>query len=185
MLILSPRAVDRLLSYTPPWPLPKIFRLTNKGKLIKGIFEGATINTPGMLALEDYLDALKWAKDIGGLQGMMKRADDNTSAIAAWVARTNWIDFLCTDENLRSNTSVCLKITDAKIAALESADQWVFVKKMVAMLEQEGAAFDLGAYKDAPPGLRIWAGSTIERSNLEALFPWLDWAFEQASGEQA
>ena len=189
MLILSPRAVARLLSYTPPWPMPKIFRLTKAGKdgneLIKGIFAGATINTPGMLALEDYLDALKWATEIGGLQGMIKQADDNTSAIADWVARTPWIDFLCNDENLRSNTSVCLKITDAKIAAMESADQWVFVKKMVALLEQEGAAFDLGAYKDAPPGLRIWAGSTVERSNLEALFPWLDWAFEQASSEQA
>ena len=157
MLILSPRAVARLESYTQPWPMPKIFRLAKYAqggnKLIKGIFEGATINTPGMLALEDYLDALKWASEIGGLQGMIGRADDNTSAIADWVARTHWIDFLCTDENLRSNTSVCLKITDSKIAAMESADQWVFVKKMVALLEQEGAAFDLGAYKDAPSGI--------------------------------
>ena len=189
MLILSPRAVARLESYTPPWPMPKIFRLAKYAEggntLIKGIFEGATINTPSMLALEDYLDALKWVANLGGLQAMIARADDNASAIADWVAKTDWVDFLCTDENLRSNTSVCLKITDSKIAALENADQWVFVKKMVALLDQEGAAYDLGAYKDAPAGLRIWAGSTVERSNLEALFPWLDWAFEQASSELA
>ena len=189
MLILSPRAVARLESYTPPWPLPKIFRLAKYAEggntLIKGIFEGATINTPSMLALEDYLDALKWVAELGGLQAMIARADDNASAIADWVTKTDWVDFLCADKNLRSNTSVCLKLTDSKIAAMENADQWVFVKKMVALLDQEGAAYDLGAYKDAPAGLRIWAGSTVERSNLEALFPWLDWAFEQASSELA
>jgi len=177
MLVLSPRAVARLESYTPGWPLPKIFRLTNKGKLIKGIFEGATINTPSMLAVEDYVGALEWVKSLGGLSAVMARADDNTSAIASWVDKTDWIDFLCADEALRSNTSVCLKITDPDIAAMETADQWVFVKKMAALLENENAAYDLGAYKDAPPGLRIWAGGTIERANLEALFPWLDWAF--------
>ena len=187
MLILSPRAVARLESYTPPWPMPKIFRLAKYAEggntLIKGVFEGATINTPGMLALEDYLDALNWATEIGGLQAMIARADDNASAIAAWVAKTPWIDFLCADEALRSNTSVCLNITDSAIAAMENADQWVFVKKMVALLDEQGAAYDLAAYKDAPAGLRIWAGSTIERSDLETLFPWLDWAFEQAKND--
>jgi len=187
MIILSPRAVARLESYTPPWPMPKIFRLTKAGEngntLIKGIFEGATINTPSMLALEDYLDALKWAADLGGLQGLIKRADDNTSAIADWVAKTPWVDFLCGDEALRSNTSVCLKFTDSDIAAMETADQAAFAKKMAALLDAEDAAYDLGAYRDAPPGLRIWAGATIERSNLESLFPWLDWAFETAKSE--
>ncbi len=183
MLVLSPRAVARLESYTPSWPLPKIFRLTNGGKLIKGIFEGATINTPSMLAVEDYVGALEWVKSIGGLSAVMARADDNTSAITDWVAKTDWIDFLCEDEALRSNTSVCLKITDPGIAAMETADQWAFVKKMAALLEDEKAAYDLGAYKDAPPGLRLWAGGTIERSNLEALFPWLDWAFASVKSE--
>ena len=177
MLVLSPHAVARLESYTPAWPLPKIFRLTNGGKLIKGIFEGATINTPSMLAVEDYIEALEWVKSLGGLSAVMARADDNASAIADWVAKTDWIDFLCADEALRSNTSVCLKITDPEIAAMATPDQWAFVKKMAAVLENEDAAYDLGAYKDAPPGLRIWAGGTIERTNLAALFPWLDWAF--------
>jgi len=177
MLVLSPHAVARLESYTPAWPLPKIFRLTNGGKLIKGIFEGATINTPSMLAVEDYIEALEWVKSLGGLSAVMARADDNASAIADWVAKTDWIDFLCADEALRSNTSVCLKITDPEIAAIATPDQWAFVKKMAAVLENEDAAYDLGAYKDAPPGLRIWAGGTIERTNLAALFPWLDWAF--------
>ncbi len=183
MLVLSPRAVARLESYTPSWPLPKIFRLTNKGKLIKGIFEGATINTPSMLAVEDYMGALEWVKSLGGLSSVMARADDNTSAIASWVAKTDWIDFLCADEALRSNTSVCLKITDPDIAAMETADQWTFVKKMAALLEDENAAYDLGAYKDAPPGLRVWAGGTIERANLDRLFPWLDWAFASVKSE--
>jgi phosphoserine aminotransferase len=187
MIILSPQAVARLESYTPPWPMPKIFRLTKVGEngnmLIKGIFEGATINTPSMLALEDYLDALKWAGENGGLQGLIKRADDNTNAIADWVAQTSWVDFLCADEATRSNTSVCLKFTDPDVAAMETTDQWAFAKKMVALLDAEEAAYDLGAYRDAPPGLRIWAGATIERTNLEALFTWLDWAFETAKSE--
>ena len=189
MIILSPRAVARLESYTPPWPLPKIFRLAKYSAegntLIKGIFEGATINTPSMLALEDYLDALSWVAETGGLQTMIARANDNAAAIADWVGKTDWIDFLCAQEALRSNTSVCLNITDSQIAAMDHADQWAFVKKMGALLEEQDAAYDLGAYKDAPPGLRIWAGSTVERSNLEALFPWLDWAFEQAKSELA
>lgn len=185
MIILSPRAVARLESYTPPWPMPKIFRLTKGNKLISGIFEGATINTPSMLALEDYLDALTWAADAGGLKGLMARADDNTKAIADWVAKTDWVDFLCTDEALRSNTSVCLKFTDSDIAAMDVSDQAAFAKKMGALLDTEDAAYDLGAYRDAPPGLRIWAGATIDRSNLEALFPWLDWAFETAKSEQS
>lgn len=185
MIILSPRAVARLESYTPPWPMPKIFRLTKGNKLISGIFEGATINTPSMLALEDYLDALTWAADVGGLKGLMARADDNTKAIADWVAKTDWVDFLCTDEALRSNTSVCLKFTDSDIAAMDVSDQAAFAKKMGALLDTEDAAYDLGAYRDAPPGLRIWAGATIDRSNLEALFPWLDWAFETAKSEQS
>ncbi len=187
MIILSPRAVNRLETYTPPWPMPKIFRLVKYAEggnsLIAGIFEGATINTPSMLALEDYLDALKWAADNGGLQGMIKRANNNTSAIADWVAKTPWVDFLCTDEATRSNTSVCLKITDADIASKSTDDQWAFAKKMVALLDEQNAAYDLGAYRDAPPGLRIWAGSTVERSDLEALFPWLNWAFETAKSE--
>ncbi len=183
MIILSPRAVARLENYTPPWPLPKIFRLTNGGKLIKGIFEGATINTPSMLALEDYLDALHWAAELGGVQALIKRADANAAAIADWVAKTGWVEFLCPTESLRSNTSVCLKITDPQIAALDTSDQWAFVKKMAALLEEQKAAYDLGAYKDAPPGLRIWAGATIERADLEALFPWLDWAFTTARSE--
>ncbi|MCF6198847.1 MAG: phosphoserine transaminase [Hyphomicrobiaceae bacterium] len=183
MLVLSPRAVARLESYTPAWPLPKIFRLTNGGKLIKGIFEGATINTPSMLAVEDYMGALEWVKSLGGLSSVMARADDNANAIADWVAKTEWIDFLCVDAALRSNTSVCLKITDPEIAAMDTKDQWAFVKKMAALLENENAAYDLGAYKDAPPGLRLWAGGTIERTNLEALFPWLDWAFNTVKTE--
>lgn len=184
MLVLSPRAVDRLENYTPPWPLPKIFRLTKPGNgknsLIAGIFEGATINTPSMLALEDYLDALSWARRQGGLAALVKRVNDNAAAIADWVKDTDWIDFLCKDPALRSNTSVCLKITDADIAARSIKEQWDFAKKMVTMLEEEQAAYDLGAYRDAPPGLRIWAGATIQRANLAALFPWLDWAFARA-----
>ncbi len=187
MIILSPRAVARLETYTPDWPLPKIFRLAKYADggntLIKGIFEGATINTPSMLALEDYLDALKWASESGGLQALIKRADDNTSAIADWVAKTSWVDFLCKDEATRSNTSVCLKFTDPDVAAMSTADQAAFAKKMVALLENADAAYDLGAYRDAPPGLRIWAGATIERADLETLFPWLDWAFATAKSE--
>ncbi len=177
MLILSPRAVARLESFTPDRPLPKIFRLTKNGALIEGIFTGATINTPSMLCVEDYLDALGWARQLGGLEALMARADASAAVIADWVAQTDWVDFLCTDAACRSNTSVCLRITDPVITAMDKAEQAAFVKRMVARLEREGAAFDIGAYRDAPPGLRIWAGSTVEASDMAALMPWLDWAF--------
>jgi phosphoserine aminotransferase len=172
MLILSPRAVERLESYAPAWPLPKIFRLTKGGKLIDGIFKGETINTPSMLCVEDYLLALDWARSVGGLQGMIARADANTAAVSDFVAAHDWIDFLATDPATRSNTSVCLKFTDARID-----DGAAFAKAVAKRLETEGIAFDIGAYRDAPPGLRIWCGSTVETSDIEAMLPWLDWAF--------
>jgi phosphoserine aminotransferase len=179
MLILSPRAVERLKSYTPPWPLPKIFRMTNGGKLIEGIFEGETINTPSMLCVEDYLDTLGWAKSIGGLKALMARADANANVIAEWVARTPWIDFLAKDPSIRSNTSVCLKIVDPAVTKLTADAQAAFVKGLGAMLEKENIAYDIDAYRDAPSGLRIWCGSTVEKHDLEALTLWLDWAFAQ------
>ena len=178
MLILSPRAVERLESYTPPWPLPKIFRMTKGGKLIEGIFEGATINTPSMLAVEDYLDTLKWAKSLGGGKAMRDRADANAAVLTRWVERTEWIDFLANDPALRSNTSVCLKISDKAVAALPDDEQAKFAKSIAALLEEEDVALDIGAYRDAPSGFRIWTGSTIETSDVEALTPWLDWGFE-------
>jgi phosphoserine aminotransferase len=177
MLILSPRAVERLKSYTPPWPLPKIFRLTNGGKLIEGIFEGETINTPSMLCVEDYLDTLNWAKSIGGLEALVARADANTKAIADWVAATPWVDFLAKQPAIRSNTSVCLKIVDPAVSALTADAQAAFIKGLVASLEKENIAYDIDAYRDAPPGLRIWCGATVERDDVEALTHWLDWAF--------
>jgi phosphoserine aminotransferase len=177
MLILSPRAVARLESYQPPWPLPKIFRLTKTGKLNEAIFEGDTINTPSMLCVEDYLDALQWAKSIGGVRALMRRAEANAAVLAGWVDRTGWIDFLAKDPRTRSNTSVCLKIIDPAIAALPAENQWAFAKSLAGMLEKEGVAYDIAAHRDAPPGLRIWCGSTIETSDVEALTPWLDWAF--------
>jgi phosphoserine aminotransferase len=180
LLILSPRAVERLTSYTPPWPLPKIFRLTNGGKLIEGIFEGETINTPSMLCVEDYLDTLNWAKSIGGLQGLMARADANTKAIADWVAVTPWVDFLAKQPAIRSNTSVCLRIVDPAVTALAADAQGVFIKGLVAALEKENIAYDIDAYRDAPPGLRIWCGATVERNDVEALTHWLDWAFAKS-----
>jgi phosphoserine aminotransferase len=180
MLILSPRAVARLESYTPPWPLPKIFRMTKGGKIIEGIFQGDTINTPSMLCVEDYLDALEWAKSIGGLKALHARADANAKAIADWVARTPWIDFLARDPALRSNTSVCLKVVDQAVGKLSADAQAAFVKGIAASLEKEGVAYDIDAYRDAPPGLRIWCGSTVERSDVEALTLWLDWAFSRA-----
>lgn len=180
VLILSPRAVERLEYYTPPWPLPKIFRLTKGGKLIDGIFEGATINTPSMLCVEDYIDALKWAISIGGLDALHKRANANATALGEWVQRTDWIDYLCADSAIRSNTSICLKIIDAEIAALEEPEQRAFVKKLEQSLEREGVAFDIGGYRDAPPGLRIWCGATVDQSDIDALGPWLNWAFNQA-----
>ncbi len=177
MLALSPRAVERLETFTPPWPLPKIFRLTKGEKLIEGVFNGATINTPSMLAVEDALDGLKWAADIGGLDGLIGRVDRNFAAIEAWVKVTEWVDFLAEAPETRSPTSVCLKIVDLEIAGLEMEAQAAFAKKMVALLETEGAGLDIGSYRDAPPGLRIWAGATVETSDIEALLPWLDWAF--------
>jgi phosphoserine aminotransferase len=177
MLILSPRAVARLESYTPPWPIPKIFRMTKGGKLIEGIFAGETINTPSMLCVEDYLDALEWAKASGGLPALQARADANARVIADWVARTPWIDFLAADPALRSNTSVCLKVVDPAVTRLAADAQAAFVKGIAAALEREGVAYDIDAYRDAPPGLRIWCGSTVEASDVKALTPWLDWAY--------
>ncbi|WP_102225499.1 phosphoserine transaminase [Acidimangrovimonas sediminis] len=173
MLILSPRAVERLESYTPAWPLPKIFRMTKGGKLNEGIFKGETINTPSMLAVEDYLVSLNWAKSIGGLAGLVQRAKDNADAVAAFVAQHDWIENLAVDPATASTTSVCLKFTDARIA-----DGAAFAKAVAKRLEQEGVALDAGSYRDAPPGLRIWCGSTVETSDVKALMPWIEWAFD-------
>ena len=183
MLILSPRAVERLESYTPPWPLPKIFRLTKCGKLIEGIFKGETINTPSMLAVEDYVDALKWAEDIGGLPTLLQRSADNLAVLSDWVALTDWVDFLCAEEAYRSNTSICLKIVDSDVIAMDEDAQADFAKRIAALLDAEGAAYDIGAYRDAPPGLRIWGGATVETADLEILTQWLDWAFANAKEE--
>ena len=183
MLILSPRAVERLESYTPPWPLPKIFRLTKDGKLIEGIFKGETINTPSMLAVEDYVDALKWAEDIGGLPTLLQRSEDNLAVLSDWVALTDWVDFLCAEEAYRSNTSICLKIVDSDVIAMDEDAQSAFAKRIAALLDAEGAAYDIGAYRDAPPGLRIWGGATVETADLEILTQWLDWAFATAKEE--
>src|SRR5580658_10108241 len=180
MLILSPRAVARLESYTPPWPVPKIFRMTKGGKLIDGIFAGETINTPSMLCVEDYLDALEWAKSAGGLPALRARADANARVVADWVARTPWIDFLARDPALRSNTSVCLKVVDPAVSRLPADAQAAFVKAIAAALDKEGVAYDIDAYRDAPPGLRVWCGSTVEKSDVEALTLWLDWAYAKA-----
>jgi|TARA_B110000003_G_scaffold146_1_gene176 phosphoserine aminotransferase len=179
MLILSPRAVERLESYTPPWPLPKIFRLTKGGKLIEGIFEGATINTPSMLAVEDYLLALDWARSVGGLDGLIRRANANTGAIADFVKSRDWIDFLAENPVIRSNTSVCLKFTDPRIS-----DPAGFAKAVAKRLDAADAAYDIGAYRDAPAGLRIWCGGTVETADIEAMLPWLDWAFESELNAQ-
>ena len=183
VLILSPRAVARLESYTPPWPMPKIFRMTKGGKVNAEIFEGATINTPSMLCVEDYLDALKWADGIGGLEELHRRADRNLAVLEAWVAKTAWVDFLAATPQTRSNTSVCLKVVDPKVTALPEAAQAEFAKKLASVLEKAGAALDIGGYRDAPAGLRIWCGATVEQSDLDALTPWLDWAFESLAAE--
>jgi phosphoserine aminotransferase len=185
MLILSPRAVARLETYTPPWPLPKIFRMTKGGKLNEGIFVGETINTPSMLCVEDYLDALQWAKSIGGLKALQARADANTKVIADWVERTPWIDFLTRDPALRSNTSVCLKVVDPAVTRLSADAQAGFVKGIAAALEKEGVAYDIETHRDSPRGFRIWCGSTVERSDVEALTPWLDWAYAKAKAALA
>ncbi len=180
MLVLSPRAVERLESYQPAWPLPKLFRMTKGGKLNQGIFEGETINTPSMLCVEDYLDTLKWAKSIGGLDALTARADANTKVIADWVARTSWVDFLAREPKTRSNTSVCLTVVDQAVVALPTDRQGAFAKALGAAVEKEGVAYDIAYYRDAPPGLRIWCGATVDASDVEALTPWLDWAFAQA-----
>jgi phosphoserine aminotransferase len=177
VLILSPRAVERLESFVPDWPLPKIFRLTKGGKLIEGIFQGETINTPSMLCVADCLDALEWMEGIGGLEATRARADANFAALQAWVDRTLWVENLVAEPATRSNTSVCLKIADPQMAALEEAAQRDFVKRMTRLLESEGVAYDIAGYRDAPPGLRVWCGTTVETADVEALTPWLDWAY--------
>ena len=180
MLVLSPRAVERLETYKPAWPLPKIFRMTKGGKINEGIFVGETINTPSMLCVEDYLDTLIWAKSIGGLKALIARADANTKVLADWVAKTPWVDFLAADAAIRSNTSVCLKVVDPAVTKLSSDQQLAFAKSLVSLVEKENAGYDLGHYRDAPAGLRIWCGATVEAADVEALTPWLDWAFTEA-----
>lgn len=179
MLALSPRAVERLESYTPPWPLPKLFRLTKGGKLISGIFKGETINTPSMLAVEDALDALAWAAEVGGLDALVARSRANLRTVENWVEKSAWAGFLAPVPTTRSSTSICLKIVDPVIAAMSDADQSAFVKAMVKLLDQEQVAFDIAGYRDAPPGLRLWGGATVEPSDMALLLPWLDWAFAQ------
>jgi phosphoserine aminotransferase len=179
MLVLSPRAVERLESYVPPRPLPKVFRLTKGGKLIDGIFTGATINTPSLLCVEDVLDSLKWVEEIGGLQATQERSRRNLATLTDWVEKTDWVEFLATDPATRSRTSICFSIVAPWFLALDEAERAAAAKKMVSLLEDEGVAYDIGSYRDAPPGLRIWGGATVEHSDLEALLPWLDWAFEQ------
>ena len=190
VLILGPRAVQRLETYVPPWPLPKIFRLTKAAKgggveLNREIFEGATINTPSMLCVEDYLDALDWAGSVGGLAGLMRRSDANLGVVADWVARTPWVDFLAETPELRSNTSVCLKVIDPRVTGQPPAAQAELAKRLATLLETEGVAFDVGGYRDAPPGLRIWCGATVQTADLQALTPWLDWAFATVLAEFA
>jgi phosphoserine aminotransferase len=180
ILILSPRAVERLESYVPPRPLPKIFRLTKGGELIEGVFAGETINTPSMLAVADAIDALDWMERIGGLAATRARADANFAALQAWVDRTDWIENLVAEPAARSNTSVCLRIVDPEVAALDEAMQRDFVKRLTKLLEAEGVAYDIGGYRDAPPGLRVWCGTTVDAADVEALGPWLDWAFATA-----
>jgi phosphoserine aminotransferase len=185
VIILSPRAAERLETHTPPWPMPKVFRLAKGGKLIEGIFEGETINTPSMLCVEDYLDALRWAKSLGGVKALIGRADANAGAIAKWVERTPWIDFLARAPETRSNTSVCLKVVDPAVAALPADGQAAFAKSLAGLLEKEKIAFDIGSYRDAPPGLRIWCGATVEANDVEALTRWLDYAFALEKGRLA
>jgi phosphoserine aminotransferase len=179
MLVLGPRAVERLESYRPPWPLPKLFRMTQGGRLNEGIFRGETINTPSMLAVEDALDGLRWAEGIGGLAALIARSEANLQTVAAWVGQSPWVDFLAERPETRSSTSICLKIVDPAVAALPLDGQARLIKELVGRLAEEGVAHDIEAYRDAPPGLRLWGGATVERSDLEALLPWLDWAFEE------
>ena len=182
MLVLSPRAVARLETYKPAWPLPKIFRLTKGGKINEGIFEGETINTPSMLCVEDYLDALQWAKSIGGLKALMARADANAKAVATWVARTPWVDFLANDPAIRSNTSVCLKVVDPAVTALSAEAQSAFAKALAGAVEKEGAGYDIAHYRDAPPGLRIWCGASVEASDVRDIDPVARLGFRQDQG---
>jgi phosphoserine aminotransferase len=183
MLALGPRAVARLDSYVPPWPMPKLFRMTKAGRLMDGIFAGETINTPSMLAVEDALDGLRWAEAIGGLPALIARAEANLAAIEGWVAATPWVDFLAELSATRSRTSVCLRIADPGFQALPPDRQAATVKRIAALVEQEGAGYDVGSYRDAPPGLRLWAGATVETADLQALFPWLDWAWANVETE--
>ena len=183
VLVLSPRAVARLESYSPPWPMPKLFRLTKGGKVNLEIFEGSTINTPSMLCVEDYLDALAWASRIGGHAELQRRADRNLGVLEAWVAKTAWAAFLAEDPASRSNTSVCLKVIDPRVTALSADAQADVAKKLASALEKEGVALDVGGYRDAPPGLRIWCGATVDASDLDALTPWLDWAFATVAAD--
>ena len=183
VLILSPRAVARLESHTPAWPMPKLFRMTKAGRLNEGIFAGETINTPSMVAVEDALDGLAWADSIGGLAGLIARSQANFAAIAAWVGRCGWADFLADDPATRSRTSVCLKIVDPWFTAQAAADQAAVAKNIAALLETEGVAFDIASYRDAPPGLRIWAGATVESADIAALLPWLDWAYASVKAQ--
>lgn len=185
VLILSPRAVARLESYSPAWPMPKLFRVVDNGKFNAAIFEGATINTPSLLCVEDALDALAWADTVGGAAGMKARSEANLAALEAWVERTDWVAFLAEDKAIRSNTSVCLKVVDPKVTALPADAQADFAKKLASVLEKEQAAYDIGGYAKAPPGLRIWCGATVDTADVEALTPWLDWAFASVSAELA
>ena len=181
MLALSPRAVERLETYTPAWPLPKLFRLTSKGKIAEGIFKGETINTPSMLCAEDALDSLRWAESVGGLPALIGRCEGNLAAVARWVDQTDWVDFLPERVDTRSCTSICLKIVAPWFTALPEDARAKTAKQLVGLLEKEGVAFDIGSYRDAPPGIRIWTGATIETSDIEKLLPWLDWAYQQVA----
>ena len=183
IIILSPRAVERLENYSPAWPLPKIFRMTKNGKLIEGIFKGATINTPSMLCVEDYLDTLNWGEEVGGLNGLIKRSEDNLAVLKVWVDQTDWVDFLAIDPATISNTSVCLKISADWFQNLSDEDKAAAAKKLASLLDEHGVAYDIGAYRDAPAGLRIWAGSTIEAADLNDLTPWLDWAYGEVKAQ--
>jgi phosphoserine aminotransferase len=185
MIVLSPRAVARLESYTPPWPMPKIFIMAKGGKLIEGIFKGETINTPSMLCVEDQIDALKWTTSVGGLKGLIARSESNLKSVVDWVAKSSWCGFLAEKLETRSSTSICLKVVAPWFAKLSADDQAAAAKKIASVLEKEGVAFDIGSYRDAPPGLRIWGGATVENSDIVALLPWLDWAFAQAEAEFA
>jgi phosphoserine aminotransferase len=183
VLVLSPRAIQRLESYSPKWPMPKLFRMTKGGKVTEGIFEGETINTPSMLCVEDYLDALAWADSVGGLKGLVGRSNANLAALAKWVEATPWVQFLAADAGIRSNTSVTFRIVDPRVVKLDEEGQQAFVKKLTGLLEKENAAYDIAGYRSAPPGLRIWCGATVETADLVALTPWLDWAFEATVAE--